>query len=287
MEEKVTKPKVLTILRSAVGTLTSNSVILIPFAFIAFIQLLVLEVLYFIPRWPLNTFSRPIISKLWSETFMHYPLNFALLPKLFQYAQVPMFLFFSSFLIAVAIKIIAMVDNDEEINVGKVFVGLLPSYIFIIVASFISFVIVMLFFQGYSLIYERALQIRSTAGKLYILKTIIVSGAPYFNLFLSILGTTLFAYVLPLIVIEKRKIFSAIIVNFKLVFTSPFKTFFLVCLPSLIYILILMLRNQIPFEGRVPELRAISIILSIFITVGIDAVVYTALTTYYLIRKGR
>lgn len=280
------RPKVLTLLKSSIGTLTNHGIIFYPFAIIAFIQLLVLEILYFIPRWPLNTFFGPIIGKLWSDTFMHYPINFSLLPKLFQYSQVPIFIFCSSFLIATSIKIIHLLNNEEEVKFGKVIVSLIPTYIFIVMASMISFLFVMLFYHGYSQIYARALEIRSTSGAFYWVKATIVHGAPFFSLLLTIVGTTLFAYVLPLLVIEKRKIFSALIENFKLVFTSPFKTFFIVFLPSIIYALILLLRNQIPFEGRVPELRAISIVVSIFVTVIIDAVVYTALTTYYLTRKG-
>ncbi len=285
-EEIIEKPKVLTLLKSSIGTLTTHGVILVPFVFIAFIQLLVLEILYFIPRWPLNQFFGPVIRKLWSETFMHYPINFSLLPKLFQYAQVPIFILFSSFLIGVSIRIIYMLNNEEEVRVGAVIKGLLPTYIYILCAALLSYGLMYLFFKGYGLVYARALEIRSVSGPFFWLKNTIVHGAPYFSLLLSIIGTTLFAYVIPLLVIEKRKLFSALIENFKLVFTSPFKTFFLVFFPSIIYALILLLRNEIPFEGRVPELRAISIVISIFVTLIIDAVVYTALTTYFLIRRG-
>lgn len=287
MTTKKIQTKILTVLRSSVNTIFTNNAIVFPFFVIVFIQLLILEILYFIPQWPLNVFFGPIVTKLWSVTYMHYPFNLVLLPKLFYYAVIPAYILASSFLICMAISAILMINNDEEPKVSVIFKRLLPSYIYIAVSAVLTFFFIKLFMQGYDLIYERALSIRSQAGPIYWLKATVIQGAPYFKVLLNVLGTTLFAYVFPLIVIEKRNVFTAIIENFKYVITAPIKTFLIVLIPTLLYILILLTRGHVPFEAEIPEMRVVSIVVSVLVMVFIDAVVYTSITTFYLIRKGQ
>lgn len=287
MNKKKDQPKVFTILRSSINTLFSTSAIVFPFSIILFAQLFMLEILYFIPQWPLNVFFGPVISKLWSVTYMHYPFNLALLPKLFYYAQIPAYILLSSFLICVGISAIMKTNNDEEVKIGAIFKQLLPSYVYIVVTAIITFFFIKLFVEGYDLIYQRAESIRSQTGPFYWIKTTIIVGAPYFKVLLNVVGTTLFAYVFPLIVIEKRNIFSAILLNLRYVLTAPFKTFLIVLIPTLLYVLILLSRNHIPFEAQIPEMRVLSIVVSVLVMVFIDAIVYTSITTFYLIRKGQ
>lgn len=288
MNKKSTQqPKVFTILRSSVNTLFTNNAILFPFSIIIFVQLLILEILYFIPQWPLNVFFGPVIAKLWSVTYMHYPFNLALLPKIFYYALIPSYILFSSFFICMAIGAIIMINNDEEPKMGLIFKKLLPSYIYIVVTAALTFFFIKLFTQGYDVIYERAQAIRSQTGPFYWLKATVIVGAPYFKVLMNVLGTTLFAYVFPLLVIEKRNVFTAIVENLRFVITAPLKTFLIVCIPTMLYVLILLSRNHIPYEAQIPEMRVASIVLSVVVMVFIDAVVYTSLTTFYLIRKGQ
>src|SRR3989338_4563138 len=103
MAMKNTSKQLVPLLRGAVNTFISRPIILLPFMTIAFIQLVILELLYFAPRFPMSAFFNPIVQTLWGEKFTHYPNNFIVLPKLFQYAQAPIYIFFSCFFIAVAI----------------------------------------------------------------------------------------------------------------------------------------------------------------------------------------
>jgi len=47
------------LLKGSVDTFVNNPIILLPFLTIAFIQLLILEILYFSPRFPLSVFFNP------------------------------------------------------------------------------------------------------------------------------------------------------------------------------------------------------------------------------------
>ena len=82
MPPKGAPKQLIPLLRGSIETFITHPVILFPFVTIAFIQMLILEVLYFAPRFPLSVFFNPIVKTLWGEKFVHYPHNFVVLPSL-------------------------------------------------------------------------------------------------------------------------------------------------------------------------------------------------------------
>jgi len=269
----------------AVNNLLQHKQILYPFALIAFVQLLILEILYFYPRFPLNTFFAPLVSKLWSPQYMHYPANFSLLPKLFQSTQVPVYILINSFFIGVAIAIILAINNDQKINLKKIYRETWGRYVHLAVAAALMFVAIFGLFKIYSLVYSRALEIRSTTGFYFWIKSIVVVGAPFFQFLISIIVTTVFAYVIPIIVIEKKNVFTAVLLNLKLLARSCFFTFFVVAIPSVFYVLIMVIRMTLTSKLPVIDWSLGLIIINILVLILIDAIVYTALSTFYLLQK--
>jgi hypothetical protein len=244
-----------------------------------------LEVLYFFPRFPLKIFFEPLVTRLWSAEFMHYPANLLLLPRLFQSVQIPLYALVNSFFIAVAIAIIAAINNDQKVQLKKIYKDTLGVYIHLIVAAVITFAFIWGFFKIYGLAYNRALIIRSTSGIFFWVKAIVVHGTPYFQFLISILVTTLFAYVLPIIALERKNVFKAIWLNFKVLFRSFFFTFFVILMPSFAYVLVLLVRLYFQDQLPSPDWRVGLVILNILVLILIDAIAYTALTTYYLLTK--
>ena len=59
----------------------------------------------------------------------------------------------------------------------------------------------------------------------------------------------------------------------------------MIAIPSLFFVPILLLRNSLEAFSYIPEITVMALVFSIFITVMIDAVIYTALTTFYLLKK--
>lgn len=270
-------------------TLFSHSPVLIPFIVIACIQLFVLELIYFVPRYPLNIFFEPIITKLWGEQFMHYPYNIAILPKLFQYIQGPLFLFVTSFLIGVAVNALAKVNNDEPAKFGLVLKDTFKHYIHIFIGALLAFLVVLAFSEVYELLIRKALTMDPNRGDKYLLKLIvkmtILEGAPYINLLFSIFITALFGYVIPAIVIGNLKIFPALVENFKILCSAPIFTFMVTFIPTLLYVPVLILRGGAQVSSTAPEMSILLLVLSIIVMVAIDAVIYTTLATYYLMKK--
>jgi len=118
MAQKKRNRQLIPLIRESVNNYFANPVILLPFVTIAFIQLLVLEVIYFSPRFPLVKFFGPMISRLEGESFLHYPSNFLILPKWFQLAQYVIYIFISSFFICTAINIISNIESALNVKLG-------------------------------------------------------------------------------------------------------------------------------------------------------------------------
>jgi hypothetical protein len=276
-----------TFLKTAVNTLSQNTLILYPFVILAFLQLLALEILYFIPRFPLNKILGPIVSTLWADNYLRYPFDLLLLPKLFYYAQVALYFAIGGYLVAVTIVMIRDINSDQPVNLKASFKEALSRYIHILLASVFSFIFYFGFSKGYDLLAQRAMQIRSEKGIFFLIKKTIILGEPYAQFFFGILLTTLLIYVAPIIMIEKKKIFSALVINFKTLFRSFWFTLFIVFFPTILYFPVLVIRSNIFQISNVtfPEIQLWVIVLSIIATILIDAVVITAATIFYLFKK--
>lgn len=164
MPRNKTPKALIPLIRGAIDTFVIHPVIFLPYLIIAFIQLLILEILYFAPRFPLSGFFNPIVRTIWGEEFIHYPNNFVILPKLFQYAQVPLYIFVSSFLIAVSIASIALINDGEHVKFSLSCRKVLPQYVHIFVGALLLFSCFYGLNKLYGLMIIRALQISSTSG---------------------------------------------------------------------------------------------------------------------------
>ncbi|MFH1359976.1 MAG: hypothetical protein ABIJ41_02945 [Candidatus Omnitrophota bacterium] len=277
-------------IQNAVATIMRHPLILYPLCISVFIQLLILEILYFAPRWPLSLFFGPIIRRLYNEAYLHYPFNFQLVPKLFFYAQIPLYFLITAYLSAMTVSMIASIRNEKTISLRSAFRKTRSSYIHIVIAAILTFLTIFPLLKGYELIFERALRIKSETGVFFIMRSIVVYGRPYFNLLIDVIVTTLYIFVIPAIVIDKLKIHRAFTENFKILSRSFFFMLGIVLIPGLIYVPVLMLRSIIGTSAlslTMPGLAGLIIALSVFAKLLIEALVLTATTTYYLMAKEK
>ena len=258
-----------------------------PFIIVVFINFLALEILYFLPRYPLSIFFAPIVSRIWGEQYLHYPMSLMLLPKLFYYVQMLISLFVSSFLTVLIVDMVAAINNEKQVNFKTSLRVSLPGYIYIILYSFLFLLMVQIFNKAYSLLLGRAFKIHSTIGIYFWIKKIVFYAAPYVQFIYGIFVTAFLIYIPVLIILEKKKFFGAVIGNFKALFGSFWFTFILVLIPTLFYLPILLLWENIGYlvQNTSPEIQVLTIILSIFVTTGINVFIMATATTYYLYKK--
>jgi len=176
MPSKKFPKQLIPLLRGSVDTFVNNPIILIPFITIAFVQLLVLEVLYFSPRFPLSSFFNPIIWTKWGMQFIHYPNNILILPKLFQNMQVVVYIFVSSFFIAVAIGIISAINSGKKINFSSACKDTLGQYIHIFTGALIAFCTFFGLYKLYNFALNSFLRSSSTDEIFFIAKKMMLYG---------------------------------------------------------------------------------------------------------------
>jgi len=246
-----------------------------------------LEILYFSPRFPLSAFFNPVIGTLWGAEFTHYPNNILILPKLFQNMQVLVYIFISSFFIAVAIWIITTINDGKKADFSSACKDTLRHYIHIFSAALIIFGTFFGFYKLYYIALNSILQISSSDGVFFVAKKVILHGTPYMNLLMGVFVTAMFAFVFPIIIIDKRKILSAIGLNFKNLWGSFWYIFAVVLIPTLFYLPVLLLRSNINIvaSATFPEVRVLALIVSVVVTMFIDVTIYTAITSFYLMKK--
>ena len=286
MKQNLTKQSALSLLKSAISILVSHRNLLYPFLLLGFIQLLVLELLYFYPRYPFKIFFGPLVSKLWTEQLMHYPYNLMLLPKLFHYVQGPIYIIIGYFLICTSINAVSKINNGEKVHFKSDFAELFKrSYIHIFVISLLIYIVILSEGKIYQFLYDRAFEIKSISGIYALIKKIIISGEPIFQFVFNVLIISLFMYVYPLITIDKQKVFHAMSTSIYIWRKSFLTTFLIVFIPLLFYMFILLLRNFISVEDTFPEAKVFIIIINIAALLFVDAVIYTAATLNLLLEK--
>jgi len=281
----------VSLLRSALTTIWAHPAILFPFCCIAFVQFLILEIIFFAPRYPLSAIFKPVIEKFEGPMFLHYPFNFIVFFKWAQspWVQVPLFILIASFFVGMAVKTIDNINRGNRAGMGDIFRQTLGVYVHLAIAAVLMMAVMFFFSKLHVLVLQRAAGMGSTEGFYFLAQKGIILSAPYVNFLLSILVTALFAFMIPLIVIDKQNIFSAVRKNFQILSSSFWSMLLVILLPGLLYLPVMLLKanRQLLEAMPVPEMWVGVIVFGVVVGLFVDALQYTAITTYFLLRKEK
>ena len=272
-----------------VTSLKNNRLLFIPFLIFFIFDFISLIVIYLAPRMPVSLVLGPIIRTLWGEKFLHYPLNFILLPQLTSFSRMALGVVFGSLLTGIAINLVFDIYNKKQLSFKTSLVIALKRY-------FELFTVVLIF----TLVF-------------YILQKILMLGiVKYFvaghrrllflgpniwlgplllalNFLLATIIQAAFIYAIPVIIIEKEKLFKSLIKSFVLFKKSFFSTVILVGLPMLIYVPIVILESKTDFmiTRLFPESVLLLLILGCAVSAfAIDLIVTVSTTYFYLIKTS-
>lgn len=114
---------------TTVNSLKNHPAIFLPFLIFAILEFAALVFFYLTPRMPLRVIFGPIIRTFWGERFLHYPLNFLLLPKLASLSRMVLSVIFSSLLTGMAVAIILDIYNKKHVKLEAAFKSALKRYL--------------------------------------------------------------------------------------------------------------------------------------------------------------
>jgi len=266
----------------------NNPVLLLPFAAFAAFEFITLIIIYLAPRMPLKLLLGPPIRALWGEKFLHYPVNFILLPRLISLARIGLTVVIGSFLTGVATILVFNIYRKTKINLKNVFNLALKKYVSL-------FAIVLLFtlvFYFLDKITTKLLIKYFVSGHSRLLflgpKIWLGPALACLNFTLAVIVQSAFVYAIPILLIEGETLTKAVLKSILLFKKLFLKTIILVGLPMLIYIPIITLQSEPAFliTRLFPEAVLLMSILSLIIcSLVIDLSITLTTTHLYLMHK--
>lgn len=227
---------------NTLDTLRTRPVILLPFIVVAFLECLSLEFLYFSTRAPLSFVANPIIRKFFGEAFIHYPGNLAIVPQLFYYKQMAIYIILGVLLTAISINIFKNIKNGLPVTARAMVKNSLHSYFSFLIYGILVTVLMFLLKTADLFVLPKVLNRISTY--FFNIPDSIYNITVMLSLFFTnmILQVFLIATI-PVIVIEKKRLFKALAKSIALGARNFFTVFALMFLPFFIYLPIVFLKS--------------------------------------------
>ena len=246
--------------------LQKDPTILFLFILVGILDLLALSVLFLIPS---IGFLSPIVRTLWGERFLHYPENFLLLPKLFNYAHFIILTLIGVLLTSVAIKKIqACYDNSRIslVQAGKV-----------VIRKYFGLMAIWLLFYGVFMVAMRFI--------LSFLPPVIFLQFAVAFLF-SLIIQSVFVFLMPAYILLGSRFLKAIWEGFLLGLKRLHITCLLISVPMFAMIVLSFLKSIIPaFVQVVPEMVLWVLFVGVVVSTVVDLLVTTSTTILFLERE--
>lgn len=278
------------IISASLAQIKSQPIIIYPFIIIAFFELLAAELIYFLPRWPLNLMFFPIARALSLEQALSYPLNLLFIYRLFYYAQILIYCFVGGLLTAAACHMILCINENKPLNFKLSIKFCLKKYIDIFCIALIATAIYLALSNLNGFIVGKLAFSKTGMGIpiIRMAKKILAQGLPYFNFIISILSETIFAYVLPILIIKNKKLSGAIKEHFIFLKNNFLPTAIFILIAASPLLLFIYLTGNIPalMDKTFPEIAVVILIMKTIFSIFISAAALSFITMFYLSRKG-
>jgi len=271
---------------STVGFMKAHPVALMPFVVIAFLEALALEGVYFATRFPISVIADPIIKKFFGEALVHYPGNIMLLPQIFYYKQIGIYIVFSVFLTAMSVNIYHNIRLGLPLKANALVKNALSRYFAFAGFGVILMALTLLLQKVDGVLLAKAMRVGSK-----FLPKVIMDLSPLWSSALILVSTILlFMFTLtaiPLMVLEKKSLLKAILGAIAMGFKNFFALLGLMALPFLLYLPMVFLKGStgIIMDKTFPEVAVIITAAGILIAIFIDSFVILSLSQFVMDRK--
>ena len=282
------KTPLTTIYHQSIQALKAQKKLLIPFAIFAGIESIVLTLIFLAPRVPFNAVLGPPIKTFKGEMYLHYPVNFLLIPEASSFFRTIISVLIGSLLAGAAALMIAQVFEKKAAAFGSAIAGSAKKYfqLFIIILSTavilhyaykgVTIGLAKYFIAGHKQLFGYTYSV--WRGPL----TIIIS------IFILLVVQAFFVYAVPFLMIGKEKLFKAIWRSFVLFSRNIWQTLLIVTLPFLVYIPVIILQYKTAYliDNVFPELVLIVAYIEILLSsLVVDLFVTMSATLFYLNNK--
>jgi hypothetical protein len=264
----------------------TKPIVIMPFVFIAFLELLALEFLFFASRVPLSYIANPIVRKFFGEAFIHYPGTLVVLPKLFYIKQLAIYIVFGAFLTAVTVNIFKNIKRGLPVRANAMVKNTLKSYTPLALYAILLCILVFILQKVDTFVVLKTMKLLSKVLPMS-LTPIYSIGLPLLLFLSNLIMQTFLIATIPIIVIEKAPLLKALGRSITLGFKNFFTIFFLIFLPFFIYLPIILLKglsSQI-MDRTFPEMGIYITVVGIIATMLLDSFAILAISQFILDKK--
>ncbi|RJP28778.1 MAG: hypothetical protein C4533_03030 [Candidatus Omnitrophota bacterium] len=288
-KENGIKP-VIKVYKTLFSTLKEHRQLILPFIYFAYFELAALIFIFIIPRDPFVRVFGPWVRTFWGEAFLHYPANFFLMPKLVSLSRMFLSIFIGSLVSGTVVLSVLEAIGNKRSYLKQSFKSASKNYISLF---FIVFVITLSFYFLTKLLTIGLIKYFAGGHT----KLLFIGTRAWLGPILSIISFLIalfiqsgFAYAIPFLLIEKKKIIPSVISSFKLFKKKFFATLLLVGLPMVIYgpVIVLNYNTKFLVFNVFPEFILLVSLLGIAIaTLLIDPLVTIGTTILFLSDKDK
>jgi len=244
-----------------------------PKIFLPFIILILLDtsllIFLFLSHLPLlSPLLEPPIKVFFGEIYLHYPYKLILLPTIFDYCELVVVLIFAPLMTGMTV---AMVYQAKEGNSPKFWSNLwlaMKNYLILLGLWIIVTIIVFSIFQlGRFLILK--FYTEEIAKFIHIPTWRMFPLTQYACFLFTLIMETFFAFCIPAVMIEKKKILGSIKTSFKISSVVFLPTFILISLPTIFNVIIVLIKQKILIQLMdkfFPEV--------VFVIMGVEFCIY-------------
>lgn len=270
--------------------LKRHSELILPFLYFVCFELAALIFISIIPRDPFVRVFGPWVRTFWGEAFLHYPANFFLMPKLVSLSRMFLSIFVGSLVSGTVVLLVLDAVRNNKNSLKQSFKSAAKNYISLF---FIVFTITLSFYFLTKLVTIGLIKYFASGHTKLIfigLRTWLGPILSIISFFIALFIQAAFAYAIPYLLIEKKKIVPAVTASFKLFKKMFLPTLFLVGLPMVIYgpVIVLNYNTKFLVFNVFPEFILIVSILGIAIaSLLIDPLVTVGTTILFLSEKDK
>jgi hypothetical protein len=218
-----------------------------PFFIFTILELLSIVILFLAPRMPFRLLLAPLIRAFWGERFLHYPINFILLPKLTSLSRMVLSVLIGSFLTGMAVFFFGRIAEKREPRLKDAVRDSFKKYsaLFLIVFAYVG----IYYFLNKSIFILLAKYFIAGHRRLLFLGSNIWMGVglQVINFILAIIIQSAFTYAVPALIIGKERLVKAIGTSFVIFSKNFLLTAVLVGLPMLLYVPIIIFELNASF----------------------------------------
>lgn len=268
--------------------IVSHPQLLIPFALIAFLEAIGLEILYFIPRNPFVNLMGPIIRKFYGEAFLHYPGNLYILPKLFYYAQIVVYVIAGVVLSAVTVNMVKNYRTKVAVNAKALANNAAKRYPAYLLFGILVIALSILIRRADTFLFHKSMiraaahfpQLVQKAGPIALMLTLF---------FAHVLLNTLMILTIPILVIKRSSLIRAVGESLHLGIRYFFTVFATILVPYALYLPVLFLKSfPVPIANQLfPEMVLVITAIGIVVSLFVECFIIVSITQLFMERSKK